>query len=606
VSVTSELELKGRAAPGAGAVPGGASQPPRRPLLRLGGRRRVGGALEHPLMSAPALAVVLLGIGLPLAILIAYTFFPTSAAGQVLTGHWVLSNYRHLFADGAYFHTLLVSFLFVSAAAGLTVVLTFPFAYYVAFRARPDRRLLWILVAVLPFGTSYLIRIFAWLNLFGDQGIINQGLTRTHLASAPVAFFGYGRPAILITFVYLLFPLAFLSSYIALERLDPAVSEAAADLGARPWQTLRRVILPLAKSGLYAGFAFSFIDMIGDYATPRLIGGSEGTFYANLMVNQFGLTSQWGFGAVLALTLLIAMALFFLAIRAAIGGTEAAGGYTRSFIPRRAPFLRAYAAFFTVLLYVPIALLMLFAFNTASFVGFPIRGLTFHWFDVVLGDGPLLSALQTSLEVAAVVLVVSLVLGSLAAVQLARARGRLRDTSIAAIGMPMLLPPLVLALGLIIMLNALGIQRGLWTIMLGHTLLILPLVTLLILVRLEGLDRNLELAAMDLGARPWQAFLRISVPQAIPGIIAAALIGFVFSMDEFILTFLVTGSQTTLPLYIYGALKFNITPELNALSSLILTGSLLLLVVGFVIASGRSRRRRRGAAPTLSQALGTE
>ena len=344
--------------------------------------------------------------------------------------------------------------------------------------------------------------------------------------------------------------------------------------------------------------------MIGDYATPRLIGGSEGTFFASLMVNQFGLTSQWGFGAVLALTLLVTMALLFLAIRAAIGSTEAVGAYTRSFIPRRAPFLRSYAIFFTVLLYVPIVLLVLFAFNTATFVGFPIRGLTFHWFEVVMSDGPLLDALKTSLQVAGIVIAISLVLGSLAAVQLARARGRLRNASVAAIGLPMLLPPLVLALGLIIMLNALGVQRGLWTIVLGHTLLILPMVTLLILVRLEGLDRNLELAAMDLGARPWQAFVRISVPQAIPGIVAAALIGFVFSMDEFILTFLVTGSQTTLPLYIYGALKFSVTPELNALSALILMGSIVLMAIGFVIVVGRSRLRRRGAATTLGGAIG--
>src|SRR5205807_4863141 len=171
-------------------------------------RRARTGALEHPLMSAPAVGIVLVGIGIPLAILVAYTFFPTSSAGQVLIGHWGLSNYSHLFAGSAYLNTLLVSFEFVAAAAALTVALTFPFAYYVAFRARPDRRLIWILVAVLPFGTSYLIRVFAWLNLFGDQVIINQALQRIHLVGHPLAFFAYGRPAIMITFVYLLFPLA--------------------------------------------------------------------------------------------------------------------------------------------------------------------------------------------------------------------------------------------------------------------------------------------------------------------------------------------------------------------------------------------------------------
>jgi ABC-type spermidine/putrescine transport system permease subunit II len=157
------------------------------------------------------------------------------------------------------------------------------------------------------------------------------------------------------------------------------------------------------------------------------------------------------------------------------------------------------------------------------------------------------------------------------------------------IAVPLFLPPLVLGLAIIVGLNALGLQRGLWTIIAGHTILTLPVVTLLVLVRLEGLDRNQESAAMDLGARPWRAFLTVSVPQALPGILAGVMIAFAISMDEFILTFLVTGSQQTLPLYIFGSLRIRVTPELNAISALMLGVSFALLTIGALIAIGRER-----------------
>src|SRR5213079_2836503 len=106
----------------------------------------------------------------------------------------------------------------------------------------------WILVAIIPFWTSDLIRVLAWLNMFGDQGLINKGLIWLGLIQSPLELFGFGRPAIVITFVYLLFPLSFLATYIAIERINPAMLDAAADLGARPWRRLANITLPMARS----------------------------------------------------------------------------------------------------------------------------------------------------------------------------------------------------------------------------------------------------------------------------------------------------------------------------------------------------------------------
>jgi ABC-type spermidine/putrescine transport system permease subunit II len=563
------------------AAPAGPRRPGRR--LRLGG-------LESPLLPLPAVLIVAVGFVVPLAILLVYSFWPT--INGTIVHQWTTGNYTRFFTQETYWRTLLRSFLFVSLASACTVLLTFPFAYFVATKVRPRRRLLWILLAIIPFWTSYLIRVFAWLNMFGDEGLINKALEGIGLTNAPVGIFGFDKPAIVITFVYLLFPLSFLTIYIAIERMNAGMLEAAADLGAKPWRSLLTITLPIARTGLLAGFVLSFITMMGDYATPQLIGGTNGILYSNLIINQFNNSIQWGFGAALAVLLLLSIVLLLIAMRLGTGRVEAAGEYTMGFVQRRSPFLFAYSLLYFVFLYTPPALLVLLAFNDSEQSGLPFVGFTTRWFGEVFNNEVLVSSLQTSLQVAFSAVAISAVLGTLAAIQIARVTGRLRAVNLATISVPLFLPPVVLGLAIIIGLNALGLQRGLWTIIAGHVILTIPIVMLMVLVRLEGLDRNQELAAMDLGAKPWRAFLGISVPQALPGIVAGAMIAFALSMDEFILTFLVTGSQQTLPLFIFGSLRIRVSPDLNAVSALMLGASFVLLTLGVLIAVGRDRLRR--------------
>ncbi|MBX5469218.1 MAG: ABC transporter permease subunit [Thermoleophilaceae bacterium] len=571
------------------------------PLGRLIARLRHRG-LENPLLPLPAVLIVAVGFFVPLVILAVYSFWPT-VNGKIVHD-WTLGNYTRFFTQETYWRTLLRSFLFVGIASAITVVLTFPFAYFVATKVRPRRRLFWVLVAIIPFWTSYLIRVFAWLNMFGDEGLLNKALQAIGLTSSPIGLFGFDKPAIVITFVYLLFPLAFLTIYIAIERMNPAMLEASADLGAKPWRSLTTITLPIARTGLVAGFIFSFISMMGDYATPQLIGGTNGVLYSNLIINQFNNSMQWGFGATLAMLLLVSIFLLLVVLRTAAGKVEAVGEYTMGFTHRRAPFLLAYSLLYLVFLYTPPALLVLLAFNDSPQSGLPFVGFTTHWFSDVFHNVVLVDSLWTSVQVAVSAVIVSVVLGTLAAVQISRARGKLRGFNLGMIAVPLFLPPVVLGLAIIIGLNALGIERGLWTIVAGHVIITLPVVTLMVLVRLEGLDRNQELAAMDLGARPWRAFFSISVPQALPGIVAGAMIAFAMSMDEFILTFLVTGSQQTLPLYIFGSLRIRVTPDLNAISALMLGASFLLLTLGVLIAIGRDRIRRREEVSRLPAGVG--
>jgi spermidine/putrescine transport system permease protein len=582
--------LTGEDASPARGGPGGLLRSQRLSAIRLLARLHHRG-LENPLLPLPAVLAVAVGFFLPLGVLVMYSFWPTEN-GRIVH-QWTIENYARFFTEQAYWRMLLRSFWLVALASAFTVLMSFPFAYFVAAKVRPSQRLIWILFAIIPFWTSYLIRVLAWLNMFGDEGLINKALTGIGLVHEPIGVFGFGRTAIVITFVYLLFPLSFLATYIAIERINPAMLDAAADLGARPWTRLVTITLPTARSGIVAGFVFAFIAMMGDYATPQLIGGTNGTLYANLITNQFGYSLQWGFGATLAVLFLLTILLLVIVLRLIVGGVEAAGEYTGGFTRRPAPFLFGYSILYLIFLYTPPGLLVLLAFNDSEETGLPFVGFTTRWFTEVFHNPVLIDALWTSLQVAIAAALISAVFGTLAAVQIARVKGRVRSFNLGMISVPLFLPPLVLGLAIIVGLNALGIQRGLWTIIAGHTILTLPVVTLLVLVRLEGLDRNQENAAMDLGARPWRAFLTVSVPQALPGILAGVMIAFAISMDEFILTFLVTGSQQTLPLYIFGSLRIRVTPDLNAISALMLGASFLLLTLGALIAIGRERLRGR-------------
>src|SRR5262245_41273792 len=354
--------------------------------------------LENPLLPLPAVLAVAVGFFLPLTVLVVYSFWPTED-GRIVH-QWTLENYTRFFTQQAYRGMLLRSFGLVALASALTVLLSFPFAYFVAVKVRPSERLIWILFAIIPFWTSYLIRVLAWLNMFGDEGLINKGLTEIGLIEEPLVLFGFGRPAIVITFVYLLFPLSFLATYIAIERINPAMLDAAADLGATPWRRLVTITLPTARSGIVAGFVFSFIAMMGDYATPQLIGGTNGTLYANLITNQFGYSLQWGFGATLAVLFLVTILLLVIVLRFIVGGVEAAGEYTGGFTHRPAPFLLASSVVDLIFLYMPPGLLVLLAFNDSSETGLPFVSFTTGSFINVSNNPVLLDAFWTSLQVA--------------------------------------------------------------------------------------------------------------------------------------------------------------------------------------------------------------
>ena len=244
--------------------------------------------------------------------------------------------------------------------------------------------------------------------------------------------------------------------------------------------------------------------------------------------------------------------------------------------------LSVYGVGIYVFLFAPIAVLILLSFNSSNVVGFPMAGFTTNWYAMLPKDTIILDALSRTLLVAFWVTVLSTLIGTMAAFPLVRANIKNRGGVRVFITLPIMMPGLLIGVAILVLAsNVLHIQPSLKVAIIGQTVLATPFVILVVSSRLEALDRNFERAAADLGASPLQRLLYVVLPLVYPGIIAGALIAATLSLDEFVVTNFIIGADQTLPIYIYNQLKFGITPEINALATMMLLGTLAVVGVTF-------------------------
>ena len=244
--------------------------------------------------------------------------------------------------------------------------------------------------------------------------------------------------------------------------------------------------------------------------------------------------------------------------------------------------LSVYGIGIYIFLFAPIAVLILLSFNSSSVVGFPMAGFTTDWYARLPHDTVILDALSRTLLVAFWVTVLSTLIGTMAAFPLVRANIKNRGGVRVFITLPIMMPGLLIGVAILVLAsNVLHIQPSLKVAIIGQTVLATPFVILVVSSRLEALDRNFERAAADLGAGPVQRLLFVVLPLIYPGIVAGALIAATLSLDEFVVTNFIIGADQTLPIYIYNQLKFGITPEVNALATLMLLGTLAVAGVTF-------------------------
>lgn len=258
----------------------------------------------------------------------------------------------------------------------------------------------------------------------------------------------------------------------------------------------------------------------------------------------------------------------------------------------RAILARIHLTLLYLFLYLPIGILILLSFNASklptSWAGFSLR-----WYRVLLADHDLLASFRISVEIAVIVTLLSTVFGTFLAVGLQRTvRSRVLD---GALFLPAVIPDIVLAIALLSLFHALHFSLGFRTIVIAHVVFDMIFVAAIVRTRLGYFDRSIEEAAADLGAGPVTAFMLVTLPAILPGVIAGALVAFTLSIDEFVLAFFNSGpTSITFPIRVYSMIRFGVTPEINAVAAIVMALSLLLVFVALRLTRRQTDQLRLG------------
>ncbi|MDY0885456.1 ABC transporter permease [Dongia soli] len=262
----------------------------------------------------------------------------------------------------------------------------------------------------------------------------------------------------------------------------------------------------------------------------------------------------------------------------------------KAFDWRYTPGLGQYTALILVFLYAPLLILVIYAFNSSSMITV-WQGFSFRWFLRIAQNADIRDAALNSLVIAVVATIASTLIAMTGALALERGRYFLgRNTVVMMINMPLVVPEIIVAISTLVFFSAIGMKNGLVNLMIAHTVFCIPFAILPIQTRLRDMGRSLEEAGRDLYADEWQLFRHITLPLLMPAIAAGAIMAFVVSLDDFLISMMVSSAgSTTLPVYVYGMMRLGVTPEVNAISTILLLVSLIF--VGAALFLGRRNRR---------------
>ncbi|MFW8595285.1 ABC transporter permease [Cribrihabitans neustonicus] len=266
----------------------------------LTGERRQGLVL-----ISPTLLYSLLMLAAPLVMVTAFSFWTQDYLELDTT--FTLNNYREAWTKPIYRALLLRSLKISLIVTLVTVALAFPIAYYLSFHVK-QRKALWLFLITVPFWTSYLLRVFLWKVILGYNGVLNTAFTGLGIIDEPLTFLLYNANAVVLTLAHAWAPFAILPIFVALEKIDRSLLEAAEDLGDGPVRRFFRITLPLAMPGVIASTLIVLIPTIGDFITPKLVGGTDGLMIANMIQIQFGKANNAPLGAALAITSMLIVA----------------------------------------------------------------------------------------------------------------------------------------------------------------------------------------------------------------------------------------------------------------------------------------------------------
>jgi len=537
---------------------------------------------RSPYLLLPAFLLTAGVFGAAMLLLFSYSAY-TFRGGQ-LTEEVSFLAWQKFFGDPFYWgvvgNTLRLAFGVTLAA----LLVGYPTAY--ALTKVRGRRLVvaCYLVIFSPLLVSLVVRVYGWILILSENGVINQGLRAVGLIQTPLKLI-YNDVGVTIALVHILLPFMVFPILSVLLQFDHTLREAAADLGANRLRTFTRVVLPMSLPGVVAGAQITFTLAISAFVTPELLGG--GTVQVLSRAIWFNVVDvNWPLAAVEAIVLL-ALALITLAFFDLVARSLRAMRPTGVPRPRPAEPMGLIELVFrsgliVVLAFIlsPLVFVFVNSFNGSDFNSFPPQGFSLRWYQFVLGYVPFREGMTNSLLIAAATTAVAIPAGMLAALAIARGRIRLRGILNAFFLAPLVIPRVAIGIAVFILLIRLHFFGTTASLVLVHAMLALPFAIALLAASLVNVNRTLEEAAMDLGAGPLRTFWSVTLPQIRAGLIIAAVFAFITSFDETEASiFLVRPSNLTLPVQMFLYLEQYQNPTLAALSTL-LVGLTVVLVVG--------------------------
>lgn len=266
-------------------------------------------------MLSPALVLMVVALLSPFAMLVGISF--TAETGAPDEWALTLGNYQTVFEKPQYLRVLGRSIVIATLVAVTTVLLAYPAAYYIAFHVERNK-MMWLILITLPFWTSYLLRVFAWKLILGYNGVVNSALISVGLIDQPLDFILYNTNAVVLTLAHAWAAFAILPIFVSLQKIDRSLVEAANDLGENHFEAFIRVTLPLSMPGVISALLLVFIPTVGDYVTPKMVGGPNGIMIGSLIQLAFGRLDNWPLGAAISvvsmLTVTLTVCLFLLGI----------------------------------------------------------------------------------------------------------------------------------------------------------------------------------------------------------------------------------------------------------------------------------------------------
>jgi spermidine/putrescine transport system permease protein len=253
-------------------------------------------------LISPTLAYALVLLLVPIIVVIAYSFWTQNYL--TIDRSFTLENYRVALTEPIYRDLLMRSLGISLVVSVATVLFAYPIAYYISFHGGRHKNL-WLFLITIPFWSSYLLRVMSWKVILGYNGVLNSGLMGLGIIDEPSTALLYNSTAVVITLTHAWAVFAILPIYVSLEKVDRTLIEAAKDLGDGPVRSFLRVTLPLSMPGVISALLIVMIPTVGDFVTPRLVGGKDGVMIANAIQAQFGKAANWPLGAALSVTTMV-------------------------------------------------------------------------------------------------------------------------------------------------------------------------------------------------------------------------------------------------------------------------------------------------------------